>query len=770
MLRRALASLVLGLGGAVTGSFAQPTGAPLSPAAYLGFMPGADYRVVDWGQVTGYLEGLARESARVRLDTIGRTTLDRPMVLVTVSHPDNLARLEELQNIQRRLADPRLISGEAERDSLVRAGRLVVLVTAAIHPTEVGSAMLPLNLAYRLASATDLETRRVLRECVVLIVPAVNPDGVDLVAEWYRGSRGRPWEGTAPPFLYHHYTGHDLNRDWYAFTQVETQNVVRRVHNVWHPQILHDVHQQSPTGGRFTLPPWLDPIEPNVDPHLIAATNALGTAVAWEMHREGKRGIEVHSGYDAWSPSRAYTHYHAGVRILSETASAELATPREVAQEELAGPESRGADRRAWNRPAPWRGGRWTIGDIVAYMESGAMAVLRVAAADREAWLENFVLVGERAVAGWPEWPEAWVIPANQPAAAGVAELLRILRTAQVEVRVARSGIVAGAETFPAGSLVIDMHQPYASFVQATLQATEYPEIGVGSDGLRPEPYDVTAHNLPLLLGVRAVALDRAPAVSLEEIGEVEGSGPAYRGLSDSPSVMVGLYQPYVPSMDEGWTRWFLDRYAVPYRTLHDRDIRQGDLIEQYTAIVLPSIDPETLTEGWGEGAMPAEYTGGLGPDGGRALAAFVEDGGTLVALGLSSTYVAEELSLPLTDRLRDQPRDVFEAPGALVTLSVDTATAVGAGMPEAGAAWLEGGHAFDLPPGAAGTIIATYGARPRALSGYVTGIAILAGAAAVVELEKGDGRVVLFGIRPQYRGQSLATLPLLFNALRRRP
>ncbi|MEE8571905.1 MAG: M14 family zinc carboxypeptidase, partial [Gemmatimonadota bacterium] len=218
---------------------------PDLPEVHLGFRPGEDYQVVDWGQATGYLEALARQSDRVRLDTIGRSTLDRPMVLVTITDPANQASLAQIRAVQARLADPRSIADPAERAELIRNGRVVVLITSGIHPTEVGGSLAALELAYRLASATDPTTLKVLRECVVLIVPSLNPDGVDMVAEWYRASVGMPWEGSPPPFLYHHYTGHDNNRDWYAFTQLETRSVVERVYNEWHPQIVHDIHQQG---------------------------------------------------------------------------------------------------------------------------------------------------------------------------------------------------------------------------------------------------------------------------------------------------------------------------------------------------------------------------------------------------------------------------------------------------------------------------------------------------------------------------------------------
>jgi len=744
---------------------------PDPPSAHLGFRPGEDRQVADWGQVTEYLEVLARQSERVRLDTIGRSTLDRPMILLTITSAANQERLRQIRSAQAELADPRRLVGPERREELVRSARLVVLITSAIHPTEVAGTLAPLNLAYRLASTTDPALLTVLREAVVLIVPSLNPDGVDMVAEWYRESLGTPWEGTPPPGLYHHYTGHDNNRDWYSFTQVETRNVVEQVYNVWHPQIVHDIHQQGTDGSRFFVPPWADPIEPNVDPLLTAATNALGTAVAWDLLRQGKTGIVVNAGYDAWSPARAFAHYHGAVRVLSETASARLATPVDITAEELQAAAGDAGPGRSWNNPLPWSGGRWAMSDILSYMEAGALSLLKRAVASRTEWLENFVAVGERAVAGWPSWPRAWVIPAGQAADAGVAELKRILLTAGVEIDSSATPITLGDRTWPAGSLVVGMRQPYAAFVQMLLAPQAYPGKLEHPGGPPRRPYDVTAHNLPLFLGVEAVPIGRLPRMPLARLHGPPAPTPRYaEGLSGQAGLLVGLYQPWVPATDEGWTRWLFDGYEVPYATLRNAQIRQGGLARRFTSIVLPSVEPTVLDEGWASDRMPVEFTGGLDATAIEALRTFVEDGGTLVALGRSASWVAERLQLPVADRLRDQSPDVFFAPGAQISLRVDTATAIGRGLPPRTAAWIEGGAAFDLPARSDARVVASYGAQPRVLSGWVHGAGVLAGAHAVVEVPLGSGRVVLYGIDPQQRGLSMATFPLLFNALRAAP
>jgi len=222
--------------------------------------PVADSRLVSWDEMQAYYEALAAATPRVRLDTVGRSTLDRPMLLVTITSQENMTRLDELLEIQAQLADPRLIKSTEQREELVARGRLIALITTGIHPTEVGGPLAVMRIAYRLATSSAATESLIRDQTVVLLVPSMNPDGIDPVKKWYEDTLGTPWVGADPPFLYHHYAGHDINRDWYAFTQMETQAVVQRVHQVWHPQLDHDIHQQEATGARFFVPPWRDPV------------------------------------------------------------------------------------------------------------------------------------------------------------------------------------------------------------------------------------------------------------------------------------------------------------------------------------------------------------------------------------------------------------------------------------------------------------------------------------------------------------------------------
>src|SRR4030095_7905072 len=295
----------------------KSTGIP-TPQEVLGFKPGDDRKLASWNQVLEYFDRLDRASDRVMFQALGKSTMDKPFVMATTSSRETLAGLEEYKTIQEQLADPRKLGPPAVRDrkaaDLIRRGKTIVLITCGIHSTEVGSYLSSMLIAHRLASSNEPEIQNILQNTIILLVPSLNPDGVDIVENLYDKTLGTPYEGTDPPELYHKYTGHDNNRDWYAFTQVETKITVDKIHNVWHPQIVHDIHQQGEYGARLFLPPYMPPVEPNVPKQIVAGYTELGNFMARELRAKGFQGITTNSTYDAWSPSRAYSHYHGGVR------------------------------------------------------------------------------------------------------------------------------------------------------------------------------------------------------------------------------------------------------------------------------------------------------------------------------------------------------------------------------------------------------------------------------------------------------------------------
>ncbi len=373
---------------------AQTRGASVpSPASILGWEPGTDRKLPTWKQITDYFTALDKASPRVQLHVLGKTTLGRPFLVAFIADSSTLAHLERYRQIQRRLMDPRLRAPN-ERAQLVADGKVVILITSSIHSTEVGGILTPMVLADRLARADTPEARQILANTIVMLVPSQNPDGVDIVGDYYRSTLGTPREGSGPPDLYHYYAGHDDNRDWYAFTQVETRYTVDSLYTPWDPEINNDIHQQGGNAGRIFVPPYMDPVEPNIDPILTSGVNSLGSSIAWRLISEGFTGVASNASYDQWSPARQYSLNHRGVRILTETASARLASPVEMPFDRLG--EGRGYDARtvSWNYPVLWPGGHWGIGDIVRYQTAASWALLVEAARDRQAWLESYAAHG----------------------------------------------------------------------------------------------------------------------------------------------------------------------------------------------------------------------------------------------------------------------------------------------------------------------------------------------------------------------------------------
>ncbi|HLM58186.1 MAG TPA: M14 family zinc carboxypeptidase [Pyrinomonadaceae bacterium] len=746
---------------------APPAAVP-APEDVLGFRPGDDRRLASWSQVVEYFRRLDAASDRVRFEELGKTTLGAPFVMATISAPENLARLEEYREIQRQLADPRTLGrgADAKAAQLVRRGKSVVLITCGVHSTEVGSYLSSMLIAHRLASSDDPLVRGILRDTIVLLVPSLNPDGVDIVKNWYDRTLGTPYEGTGPPELYHHYVGHDDNRDWYAFTQIETQLTVDKVHNAWRPHIVHDIHQQGAAGSRLFLPPYMKPVEPNVPRQLVEGYTELGLSMAKNLLAAGFRGITWDSTYDAWTPARAYSHYHGGVRILSETASARLATPVNMKFEELRSREGYDPQKPSPNFPAPWPGGEWRLRDITNYMTAAAFELLKHASQNREAWLRRFYSVGREAVR--PRRPGElqgfWLRPLGN-SADGLLDLISILERGGVEVNDARP---AAARRGSDSDTFVRMAQPYGAFAKALLETQTYPDLR--DEAGRPvPPYDVTAHTLPLLMGVEAEPV-YAP-VRLEGPSTFVGIflPPAEAGARRP---RVGLYKSYVPSMDEGWTRWIFEKYMkLPYSSLQDGEVRRGNLREKFDAIVIPDQSARAILEGHRKGTMPEEFTGGLGEEGVKALREFVRAGGTLVCLNEASRFAIEQLDLPVRDVTENLKRTEFYAPGSILRTELDTSHPLARGMPRQSVAWVEDSPVFEIKSDPLALVRVKIVARypdsgTPLLSGWLLGGERIRGRAALVEVGLGEGRVYLFGFRPQYRAQSLATYPLLFNAL----
>lgn len=812
---------------------------PPSPSEFLKIPVGADRTLADWGQIVSYFRALDAASDRVEVTTIGRTTLGAEMVLAAISSPENLAGQARIREVARRLADPRGLS-EADAEALVKDGKVVLLVTCAIHSSEIASTQMAMEWAHALATAEDAETKRRLSEVVLLLVPSLNPDGHGMEVDWYRKNLGTRWEGSRMPWLYHHYAGHDDNRDFVQLSLEETKAISRVLYHDWFPQVFLDEHQMGASGPRMFVPPYAEPLDPDIHPLVIREVNVIGSLMAMRLEQAGKAGVISAWTFDAsWPGGSKNTAWWKNVTgVLTEVASARVATPVQVPPSELrGGGKGLVAYGTQVNFPNPWSGGEWHLRDIMDYERIASDAILEYCATHRRDVLSNMLARARFSIAAaGPR--EAYRIPMSQRDPATARALAALLVEHGVEVK----GDAAGDAWIP-------LAQPYGRFVREMLEPQRFPEVKLVPGRDIVAPYDVTAWSLPLSMGVSvekgalpealrpwtgpgpveapapgASAFALSPAsperwkvvAEARKGGEVsiltKPDGPLAAGtlfldaaaaraaspvaarlgvalapLSTLPpgvaklrAPRVGLYKPWVPSADEGWTRFLLERYGFAPATLDNAAIRAGKLAAKLDVIVLPDVAKEVLATGKPkreEGEMKyfaeprPEYAGGLGKEGAAALREFVEGGGTVVALSSASEYLIEELQLPARNVLARVKADEFLCPGTLVRIEVDPTHPVTFGLPPSTPAFLDGPLAFQTTmPGAEMTrrVLASHPAEARdvLVSGWIRGEEKLTRNAAAVALTYGKGRLVLLGFSAQHRAQTNATFPFLFNSL----
>jgi hypothetical protein len=785
-----------------------------SPESILGFKPGDDRTIADWHQITDYFARLDKASNRVLVQKIGESTLKRPIVVAFISAPENILALSKYEQIQRRLSDPRLVSGERERESLIRAGKVVVAISCSIHSTEIVASQMSMALAYELATAQDEETVEILRHTILLLIPSSNPDGVDIVANWYRKTTGTPFEGKEPPEIYHHYAGHDDNRDWYMLNLKESKAITHLFWHEWFPEVVYDIHQQSSNGSRFFVPPFYDPPYPQIAPLLLRQVGLIGHKMAADVTAAGFHGVLTNALYDTWwhGGFRTAPYFHNSIGLLTEAASARLMTPSNVTREQLARSSTRGmrsALEPTTNFPDVWPGGLWRPRDIMQMEMISARSVLSLAAKYRALYLKNFYELNDKAIKKSPEAgePIAYVIPPGQGRDEAVAKLVGTLVEQGIEVYRLEHELHASfgpqilqrtnsaseklgsyrrliAETsqtreVPAGSYIVFLAQPQRSNVQALFEPQIYPNR-LNSLGEAERPYDVTGWTLPMQMGLDAPAITviQEPASErrntlIEDENEVrkdlalavrQGEGSPIPNPLKRP-VRIGIYKSWMGNMDEGWTRYVFDNFNVPYRSLLDAEIRNGSLSSSYDVIVLPSQRAKEIVEGNAPNTYPAELTGGISATGTENLKQFVADGGTLVCFDAACEFAIKQFHLPLRNVLENLKSSEFYCPGSVLSLEIDNTQLLARSMGRETNAYFINSSAFETTDPKV-QVIARYAKENVLRSGWLLGEEQIRGRIALAKVGLGKGRVVLFGFRPQHRGQTWATFPFIWNAI----
>jgi hypothetical protein len=499
-----------------------------SPESFFGFKLGSDGMIARWDRIVEYFNLLGRESDRIKVVDVGPCTEGAPFLLVVISSPGNLSRLDELRELNLRLSDPRGLS-EDEAEALIAEGSAVVCQSMSLHASEIAPTQMAPELAYELLSGEDEDTLRVLENVVFLMVPCFNPDGQMMVADWYEKWKGTEYEGCDLPWLYHRYGGHDNNRDAFQANMVESRYMASILFRDWIPQAYVDHHQMGGFGARFYIPPYTEPLRPYADPLVYWEHMWYGGHMATLLEQKGKEGVIAGgSTFPAWGHLgwHRITNHHNICGMLTETASAKLATPIHVQRDQLKGNHfSFPQYIPQVNFPHPWAGGWWRLRDMVEQIKVSAWATLDHAARNRETVLRNAYMKAVRQTTRGAEDPcKAYVIPVHQHDPSTARKLVEKLLLQGIEIHVAEEDFVADETLYGSGSYVVPSAQPKYGVVKSLLARTLYPDNAWTreKDGSPRAPRDMATDTMPEFMGVKVDPVSCVPQAELTRVEEVK--------------------------------------------------------------------------------------------------------------------------------------------------------------------------------------------------------------------------------------------------------
>jgi hypothetical protein len=506
-------------------------GAQTSPEEFLGHKVGADRKLADYNQIQAYFQKLDQESGKIKVLTIGKTTLGKPMIMAVITSEKNMDNLDTYRQITKKLSNARDLSPE-EAKKLAKEGKVIVLISCTLHAEEIGGSQEAMEFAYRLVTGkTPFDADKVLDEAIVLLIPTANPDGQQMVTDWYRKHLGTKYEGGEMPWLFHHYAGHDNNRDGIAINLAETRAVSKVLHHDWFPQIYDDKHQMGSTGARCFVPPFIDPADPNIHPLLFSGIDLFGANMAYDLQKEGLKGVEHARNYaSAWFKGAltGTAMVHNTIAVFSEVASAKVATPIYIDPNEI--PES--YYQKSLTFPDPWPGGWWRLSDIVDYELINSFSLVETAFHNKEDLLYNFYKMGKDSIEkGEKGGPFAFIIPQKQSDYPTTLRMLDILMFGGAEIHQARDSFVADGKAYPAGSFVSLMSQPYRPYVINILEKRKYPS------GVPSRLQDNASHTLPLQMGVSFDRIENPFDAELDKLEQVPY--PTVVPPSSSPYIVL---------------------------------------------------------------------------------------------------------------------------------------------------------------------------------------------------------------------------------------
>jgi len=542
------------------------------PQEQFGHDIGADYQLVNYTQYVAYLQQLDRESDRMTVVDIGPTAEGRREYTAIVTSPANHRRLAEFKSINRRLALAEGLTDDAAR-RLAADGRVVIWIDGGLHANEVLGAQQLIETMYQLVSRTDDETRRILDETIVLLTN-VNPDGMELVSDWYMREADPARRSTnGVPRLYQKYIGHDNNRDFYMMNQPETENANRMMYREWFPAVMYNHHQTGPQGTVLFAPPFRDPFNYHFDPLIPLGINLVGAAIHTRLAVENKPGAVSGSAasYSTWwnGGLRTMAYFHNQIGILTEM----IGNPTPVQVPFVPDMQLRRNDVPNPVAPQPWPFRR-----SVDYSVSINYAILELAASRKDDFLFNMYAMGRNSIARgsqdhWTVYPKrieavqaelarqraasgrgtasaalfekmlrdprhrdprAFVLRADQPDFLTATKFVNILIKGGVTVHRATDAFSIGNAKYPAGSFVVKTAQAFRPHVMDMFEPQDHPNDIQYPGGPPRPPYDVTGYNLSYSMGVQFDRILEGVDGPLEALDDVVPV-PAGR-VSEAPS------------------------------------------------------------------------------------------------------------------------------------------------------------------------------------------------------------------------------------------
>ncbi len=548
-----------------------------TPRQQFGHGLGDDYFLANYRQLVDYWRKIDAESDRVRLERIGTTSEGRPMLMAVITSPENHARLGRYQEIARKLALAEGIS-ESEARELATEGRAVVWIDGGLHASEVLGAQQLMELVYELASGTDAETMRFLREVIVLAVLA-NPDGHDLLADWYmRRSDTLRRSTQGVPRLYHKYIGHDNNRDSFLASQLETRAMDSVMFRAWYPQIMYNHHQSAPDGTIMFAPPFRDPFNYNVDPLVVTMLDQVGSAMHSRLVAEGKPGTVMRGGanFSSWwnGGVRTTAYFHNMIGLLTETFGSPTPQRTSLIPSRLL---------PSGSLPFPVTPQLWRFRQSMDYERTANRAVLDFASKHREELLYNIYRMSRNSIerGSRDHWtatpdrvaelaelvggdtirtpqerverylatltapedrdPRGYILTADQPDFATATKFVNTLIKTGVTVHRATAPFSVARKSYPRGSFVVLAAQAFRPHVRDMFEPQNHPNDIPYPGGAPTPPYDAAGWTLAYQMGV---TFDRILDGFSGPFERISGFAPVPRGgvteAAGAPGYLLG--------------------------------------------------------------------------------------------------------------------------------------------------------------------------------------------------------------------------------------